>query len=179
MTPSCICYCAPSRIQMWLASIPDHFRYSEENLHRHITMHETSSNTGAWCFCFVHALHPCYLLDLYEVSRCLARWVGVEWFSPLSPLRPPCLDGDTVGSVGEQAEGTFQAQSVDWIRDQLKAILNATGNRAKNSILCKCQYSAASCVQASSCFKILIPCLRFHFPFAYSTAGTKLDARFG
>ncbi|KAF7794476.1 hypothetical protein EIP86_005610 [Pleurotus ostreatoroseus] len=55
-------------VDAWLASLPPHLRFSEENLEKQITMHETSSNTGAWCFCFVHTLHPCYLLDLYEAS---------------------------------------------------------------------------------------------------------------
>ena len=54
--------------QIWLASLPEHLRFSEENLNKQIAMHETSSNTGAWCFCFIHTLHPCYLLDLYEAS---------------------------------------------------------------------------------------------------------------
>lgn len=33
-------------------------------------MFETSSNTGAWCYCFIHVLHPCCVLSLIDVSGC-------------------------------------------------------------------------------------------------------------
>ena len=52
-------------------------------------------------------------------------------------IRYAILDGVADVLPDTQAEGTLKAQPVEWIRNQLKAILNATGNRAKNSILCK------------------------------------------
>ncbi|RPD64404.1 hypothetical protein L226DRAFT_460309 [Lentinus tigrinus ALCF2SS1-7] len=50
----------------WAASLPSHLQFTEDNLDTQITMFETSSNSGAWCFCFIHALHPCCHLAILE-----------------------------------------------------------------------------------------------------------------
>ena len=55
-------------MQTWLASLPDHLSFSQENLEKQINMFETGANTGAWCFCFMHTLHPCFVLELTDVS---------------------------------------------------------------------------------------------------------------
>lgn len=55
--------------QVWLSTLPDHLRFSEDSLEKQISMFETSSNTGAWCYCFMHVLHPCFVLSLTDV-RC-------------------------------------------------------------------------------------------------------------
>ncbi|CCM02433.1 uncharacterized protein FIBRA_04532 [Fibroporia radiculosa] len=88
-------------LDAWAESLPAHLRFSEENLEKQTTMFETSSNTGAWCFCFMHALHPCC-------------WLALE-------------EGE--GRLGEP---------VPWVRDQLGMIFEATGTRAKNTILSAC-----------------------------------------
>lgn len=70
-------------MQTWLASLPDHLRFSQENLDKQIDMFETGSTTSAWCYCFIHALHPCYILELTDVSvasRCAGKRVR---YSPL------------------------------------------------------------------------------------------------
>ncbi|KAH9839837.1 uncharacterized protein C8Q71DRAFT_830386 [Rhodofomes roseus] len=85
----------------WLASLPQHLQFSEDNVQKQIDMFETSSNTGAWCFCFMHALYPCCYLAF--------------------------LEGE--GRLGEP---------IEWVRDQLGTIFNATGTRAKNTILSAC-----------------------------------------
>ena len=54
-------------LQEWAASLPSHLQFTEDNLDTHTTMFETSSNSGAWCFCFMHALHPCCHLGILEV----------------------------------------------------------------------------------------------------------------
>lgn len=80
---------------MWLTSLPEHLRFSEDNLEKQISMFETSSNTGAWCYCFMHTLHPCYVLDLTEVSAftVFRSWAGLTavlscacalWYSAIS-----------------------------------------------------------------------------------------------
>ena len=45
--------------QAWEDSLPEHLRYTEENLHIMNSMYETPANTGAWCFFYMHALHSC------------------------------------------------------------------------------------------------------------------------
>ena len=59
-------------MQTWLSSLPDHLRFSQENLDKQIDMFETGSTGGAWCYCFMHALHPCYILELTDVSAIIA-----------------------------------------------------------------------------------------------------------
>ncbi|TCD60647.1 hypothetical protein EIP91_009734 [Steccherinum ochraceum] len=63
-------------IQIWVDSLADHLRFSEANLEKQVSMFETSSNTGAWCFCFMHVLHPCLVLSMTEVDGREAEVVG-------------------------------------------------------------------------------------------------------
>ncbi|THH27475.1 hypothetical protein EUX98_g6726 [Antrodiella citrinella] len=63
-------------VQIWVESLAEHLRFSEANLDKQVTMFETSSNTGAWCFCFMHVLHPCLILSMTEVDRREAEVVG-------------------------------------------------------------------------------------------------------
>ncbi|KAH9935930.1 uncharacterized protein BXZ73DRAFT_89421 [Epithele typhae] len=55
-----------TNMQEWVDSLPAHLRFNEENLETQISMFETSSNSGAWCFCFMHAMHPCCYLAVQE-----------------------------------------------------------------------------------------------------------------
>ena len=59
-----------------MASLPAHLEFSEENVEQQLMMFETSSNTGAWCFCFMHAMHPCCFLALLEVRPPRVRVPG-------------------------------------------------------------------------------------------------------
>ncbi|KAH8093813.1 hypothetical protein BXZ70DRAFT_384818 [Cristinia sonorae] len=63
-------------VQIWTESLADHLRFSKANLERQVSMFETSSNTGAWAFCFMHVLHPCLILSMTEVDRREAEVVG-------------------------------------------------------------------------------------------------------
>lgn len=56
-------------IQSWLDSLPDHLRFSDQNLQVQKSMFETSSNTGAWCWCFMHMYHASCSLALNLVSK--------------------------------------------------------------------------------------------------------------
>lgn len=62
---------APLRKQLegWHASLPSHLQFNEENLETQVTMFETSSNSGAWSFCFTHAMYACCYLAVLEVCR--------------------------------------------------------------------------------------------------------------
>ena len=78
---------------------------------------------------------PC--VRAYNAHRRLVRVVA----SSRRPFSPTVMRGTrrrtSLHSLFLQAEGSLQAQQLDWIRRQLKMILSATGNRAKNSILCE------------------------------------------
>lgn len=58
-----------SFLQVWVDSLPDHLRFSEENLDHQTAMFETPSNSAAWCYCFMHVLYPLCYLSLLEVRR--------------------------------------------------------------------------------------------------------------
>ncbi|KAI0731167.1 hypothetical protein C8Q76DRAFT_612938 [Earliella scabrosa] len=71
---------AVSRKQLedWVASLPSHLQFTEENLETQVTMFETSSNSGAWSFCFMHAMYPCCYLAVLEGEGTLTEpipWV--------------------------------------------------------------------------------------------------------
>ncbi|KAI0741923.1 hypothetical protein C8Q80DRAFT_1110511 [Daedaleopsis nitida] len=53
-------------LEDWIASLPAHLQFNEENLETQVTMFETSANSGAWCFCFMHAMYPCCFLAVLE-----------------------------------------------------------------------------------------------------------------
>ncbi|KAJ7623318.1 fungal-specific transcription factor domain-containing protein [Roridomyces roridus] len=53
------------RGEEWVSNLPDHLRFSESNLQVQKSMFETSSNTGAWCFCCMHVYHASFALALH------------------------------------------------------------------------------------------------------------------
>ncbi|KAI8996568.1 hypothetical protein BD414DRAFT_455429 [Trametes punicea] len=53
-------------LQAWVESLPSHLQFSDENLETQVAMFETSSNSGAWCYCFMHAMYPCCYLAMLE-----------------------------------------------------------------------------------------------------------------
>ncbi|KAG5647462.1 hypothetical protein DXG03_009393 [Asterophora parasitica] len=46
---------AEHMLDSWANSLPEHLRFSEQSLQVQQSMFETSSNTGAWCWCSMHA----------------------------------------------------------------------------------------------------------------------------
>ncbi|KAJ7717748.1 hypothetical protein DFH07DRAFT_340275 [Mycena maculata] len=95
------------RGEEWASSLPDHLRFSEQNLQVQHSMFETSSNTGAWCFCCMHVYFASLTLALH----------GRNHFShstntpTLAPSRP------------------------QWTITRLEMIMKMLGDRAKNSML--------------------------------------------
>ncbi|TBU43512.1 hypothetical protein BD309DRAFT_864118 [Dichomitus squalens] len=66
------------RLEDWHASLPSHLQFTEDNLETQVTMFETSSNSGAWSFCFMHAMYPCCYLAVHEGEGTLTEpipWV--------------------------------------------------------------------------------------------------------
>ncbi|RDB23327.1 hypothetical protein Hypma_009120 [Hypsizygus marmoreus] len=55
---------AEQMMDSWAGSLSDHLRFSEENLQVQQSMFETSSNTGAWCWCLMHVFHASSALAL-------------------------------------------------------------------------------------------------------------------
>ncbi|KAK7686397.1 hypothetical protein QCA50_010621 [Cerrena zonata] len=66
-------------VDIWADSIPDHLRLTEDNLEKQLEMFETSSNTGAWCFAFMHVLHACLILSLVETEKNSQREESIDW----------------------------------------------------------------------------------------------------
>ena len=89
-------------------------------------MFETSSNSGAWCFCFMHAMYPCCYLAMLEVRLASFRAPQTRVYTHEHRK----ADADMT-----QAEGTLN-EPIPWVRNQLNHIFNAAGSRAKTSILC-------------------------------------------
>lgn len=58
--------------QAWEDSLPEHLRYTEENLHIMNSMYETPANTGPWCFFYMHALHSCCEMSASSVRYSIA-----------------------------------------------------------------------------------------------------------
>ncbi|KAF5383734.1 hypothetical protein D9615_003526 [Tricholomella constricta] len=55
---------AEHMMEAWANSLPEHLRFSEQSLQVQQSMFETSSNTGAWCWCSMHVFHASSALAL-------------------------------------------------------------------------------------------------------------------
>ncbi|KAJ6591681.1 fungal-specific transcription factor domain-containing protein [Mycena vulgaris] len=97
------------RGEEWASSLPDHLRFSEQNLQVQQSMFETSSNTGAWCFCCMH---------VYYASFALALHVGRNSMLSYSQNTPTPI-----------------SQRPKWAVTRLDMIMAMMGDRAKNSMI--------------------------------------------
>jgi hypothetical protein len=57
-------YVELTRTQAWTASLPAHLQYSDDTLAEQLSMFETSSNSGAWCYCMMQIMHMTGVLML-------------------------------------------------------------------------------------------------------------------
>ncbi|KAJ6493679.1 fungal-specific transcription factor domain-containing protein [Mycena vitilis] len=94
------------RGEEWVLGLPDHLRFSEQNLLVQQSMFETSSNTGAWCFCCMHVYYAGFALALYAARN------SIMSYSMNSPSQRP-----------------------EWTVARLDMITGMLGDRAKNSLL--------------------------------------------
>jgi hypothetical protein len=69
---------AEQKMDEWDRTLPDHLRFSEQSLQVQQSMFETSSNTGAWCWCMLHIYHAscalalnCVIASPVFVSPCI------------------------------------------------------------------------------------------------------------
>lgn len=90
----------------WASSLPDHLQFSDQNLQVQKSMFETSSNTGAWCFCCMH---------VYYASFALALHTGMNYAYYSDSLDP--------------------SQRLQWPVTRLDIIMEMLADRAKNSML--------------------------------------------
>ncbi|KAJ6581375.1 fungal-specific transcription factor domain-containing protein [Mycena capillaripes] len=97
------------RGEEWVSNLPDHLRFSEQNLQVQQSMFETSSNTGAWCFCCMHVCYVGFVLALH-VARNNMMTYSMNSPTPVSP-KP------------------------QWTVTRLDMIMAMLGDRAKNSML--------------------------------------------
>ena len=65
---SCIRVSHNSRYKDWARTLPEHLRFSEQSLQVQQSMFETSSNTGAWCWCYMHVYYASCALALNFVN---------------------------------------------------------------------------------------------------------------
>lgn len=124
---------AEKALATWDASLPDHLRFNEESLQLQLSMFDTSSNAGAWCYFMTHIIHTACVLMVYDVS--LPSFYSRSYIAH-----------DRVSISLHQAKFRTQGLSVSetrsWARERMLYILTSIGNRAKNSFLG--MYSASS-----------------------------------
>ncbi|KAJ7077853.1 fungal-specific transcription factor domain-containing protein [Mycena belliarum] len=65
----------------WASSLPDHLQFSDQNLQVQKSMFETSSNTGAWCFCCMHVYYASFALALHTIMYCDRNDAQIEEWS--------------------------------------------------------------------------------------------------
>lgn len=94
---------ATKALKAWEDSLPEHLRYTEENLHIMNSMYETPANTGPWCFFYMHALHSC--CEMSAASEMQKRF--------------------------KRGKSTIPKQATD-AGDRCLKILKSVGSRAKN-----------------------------------------------
>ncbi|KAK7012277.1 hypothetical protein R3P38DRAFT_3020492 [Favolaschia claudopus] len=94
-----------NRGEDWVATLPSNLQFSEENLQMQLAMFETSSNTGAWCFCVMHIYYAGMTLALHT-----ARTAMTSYSAPSS-------------------------QRPQWAISRLDMIIRTLGDRAKKSML--------------------------------------------
>jgi len=97
------------RGEEWVSNLPDNLRFSEQNLQVQQSMFETSSNTGAWCFCCMHVYYAGFTLALHSARN------NMMSYSMTSPAP--------------------MSQRPQWTVTRLDMIMQMLGDRAKNSML--------------------------------------------
>lgn len=59
------------QVNVWIAALPDHLRFTDENLLVQMNVYDTGSNMGAWCFAAMHGFHnSCVLALNWARQRC-------------------------------------------------------------------------------------------------------------
>ncbi|TFK32774.1 fungal-specific transcription factor domain-containing protein [Crucibulum laeve] len=79
--PTAVLMDAEKEMEDWANTLSDHLRFSEESLLVQQSMFETSSNTGAWCWCFMHVYHASCVLALNFAKQRTQRGqpINADW----------------------------------------------------------------------------------------------------
>ncbi|CAK5273952.1 unnamed protein product [Mycena citricolor] len=86
----------------WVSNLPEALQFSEQNLQVQISMFETASNTGAWCFCYMHILFTGLSLALHS-GKYLLSHVPVSQKPPWAVSRLDLL----LGALGDRAKNSM------------------------------------------------------------------------
>ncbi|TFK51744.1 hypothetical protein OE88DRAFT_1464712 [Heliocybe sulcata] len=100
---------AEKQLDDWAQSLAEHLRFNEQNLQLQISMFETSSNTGAWCFFFMHAVHASCVLAINELKRSIK---GEPPNSMLDWARSTL--NQILSSLGNRAKNSFILAAILW-----------------------------------------------------------------
>ncbi|KAG9312976.1 hypothetical protein JVU11DRAFT_6412 [Chiua virens] len=57
-----------TRVGAWVDALPEHMRFTEDNLSVHVTQYDTESNMGAWCYFVMHVVY-CSCLFALNLGR--------------------------------------------------------------------------------------------------------------
>ncbi|EPQ56794.1 hypothetical protein GLOTRDRAFT_105364 [Gloeophyllum trabeum ATCC 11539] len=97
------------QLDTWAQSLADHLRFNEQNVQLQVSMFETSSNTGAWCFFFMHAVHASCVLAINELKQ---RAKG-EPPNAAQEWSRSCLN-QILSSMGNRAKNSFILAVILW-----------------------------------------------------------------
>ncbi|KAL0953614.1 hypothetical protein HGRIS_004821 [Hohenbuehelia grisea] len=99
---------ADAALQAWERTLAEQLLFSEDSLQVQLSMFETSSNMGAWCYCMMHVLHASAGLAL-NAARHRSQWAqrqDVGWaISRLEMI---------VNTLGSRARNSLLLGSVIW-----------------------------------------------------------------
>ncbi|KAF8661296.1 hypothetical protein AX16_001395 [Volvariella volvacea WC 439] len=96
------------QIETWAKSLPEHLRFSESSLSYQQSMFETSSNTGAWCYCFMHVLHASCVLALNQ------GWYRLQHRSGDIPQWAANMLDQVLTMLGDRAKNSILMGSAVW-----------------------------------------------------------------
>ncbi|TFY80883.1 hypothetical protein EWM64_g3127, partial [Hericium alpestre] len=98
-------------LSTWEASLADHVKFTDESLQLQLSMFETSSNAGAWCYFLMHIMHASCLLSLSDAR---------------SQIQVP---------PSSQPSGASTSKTHQAARERIMSIVTSLGSRAKNNLL--------------------------------------------
>ncbi|KDQ61762.1 hypothetical protein JAAARDRAFT_31242 [Jaapia argillacea MUCL 33604] len=95
-------------LECWASTLPEHLQFNEQNLQVQLSMFETSSNNGAWCYCFMHVEHASCILGINEFKRRHRKGTltGQDWAMD-------CLH-KILSFLGSRAKNSFILGAIVW-----------------------------------------------------------------
>ncbi|KAF8636421.1 hypothetical protein AX17_003603 [Amanita inopinata Kibby_2008] len=110
INPAATVFDTEQRLQEWNTLLPEHLRFSEQNLSVQQSMFETSSNNGAWCYCCMHVYHASCLIALNNARQILQRTTTIK----VGPQRALDMLEQIIGMLGERAKNSLLMCAALW-----------------------------------------------------------------